>query len=101
MLEETVEGWTREWEAQGYRKGLEAGRQAGLEAGRQAGLETGLEVGRQETRNLFLRLLETKFDALSAEIRPRIMDARPEELERWSERLLRVDSVDALFDESR
>ena len=92
MLEETVEGWTREWEAQGYRKGLETGRRAGLEAG--------LETGRGETRNLFLRLLETRFGAPSDEIRERVAGAEIEEIERWSERLFDADDLDSLFSES-
>ena len=82
MLEETVEGWTREWEAQGYRKGLETG------------LKTGLGDG---ARHLFLRLLDAKFGAPSEEVRQRVVAADLEQVERWSERLLDARTLDALF----
>lgn len=97
MLEETVDGWTREWEAQGYRKGVEAGRQAGMEAGMEAGRRAGRGDG---ARQIFLYLLEKRFGRPADEIRRRVEGASVEKIERWSDRLFEAGDLDALFSES-
>jgi hypothetical protein len=59
-----------------------------------------LQRGRQKGEVLLLkRQLRKRFGELPAWVESRLNAAPPEQLERWGERLLDVDSVDALFDD--
>jgi hypothetical protein len=47
---------------------------------------------------IVLRLLQKRFGELPDSVRARLEHAGPEQLEWWTERLLEVESLDALFD---
>lgn len=75
MLADRIEEWGEEFK----REGLQEGRQAGEAA-------------------MLLRLLRKRFGELPEWVPTRLQQANPEQLERWGERLLGVDSLDRLFD---
>jgi predicted transposase YdaD len=79
MLADRIEEWGEEFKREGLRKGLEEGRQQGQ-------------------ASLLLRQLRKRFGELPEWVPTRLQQANPEQLERWGERLLDVDSLDRLFD---
>ena len=95
MLEDRV----REWKAQFWREGLEAG----MKKGRKQGLQKGRQEGRQEgstteARNILLRQLRRRFGEVPAEIETRLNSANREQLEDWIDRVYEVETVAAVFD---
>lgn len=80
--------------AEGRELGLERGRELGLEQGRELGLEQGHLAGQ---RDLLSRQLTRRFGPLPDDIRARLDAAGDEQLARWGEELLFVDSLGALF----
>ncbi|MGI9573915.1 Rpn family recombination-promoting nuclease/putative transposase [Alloalcanivorax xenomutans] len=95
MLEDRV----REWKAQFWREGLEAG----MKKGRRQGLQKGRQEGRQEgstteARNILLRQLRRRFGEVPAEIETRLNGASREQLEDWIDRVYEVETVAAVFD---
>jgi hypothetical protein len=71
-----------EWEAQF----LMEGRRQGREEGRKDGVATVLALQ-----------LRKRFGELPESVRTRLSEARSDELEHWSERLLEVSSLDDVF----
>ena len=70
----------------------------GLAKGMEKGLKQGLEQGRQQEALTFLRrLLERKFGQLPGDTETRLTAASLAELEAWGERLLEVNSLEAVF----
>ncbi len=62
------------------------------------GLEKGLEQGRLAEAKLVLKLLHIKFgDAVTAEVEQRVQNATHEQLERIGERLMTLDSLEAVL----
>ena len=83
LLETRMKQWEEEWLRQG------------LEQGRSQGREEGLREG--EARML-QRQLQRRFGELPSWVTARLRDAEPEQLERWAERLLEVESLELLFE---
>ena len=79
LLETRMKQWEEEW----LRQGLEQGREQGLREG--------------EARML-QRQLQRRFGELPSWVTARLRDAAPEQLERWAERLLEVDTLQSLFE---
>lgn len=71
MLAERMKQWEREFELRGQRKG---------------------------ESHLLFRLLQKRFGPLPAAARTRIEQAESRQLEQWGERLLDVDTLEALFE---
>jgi predicted transposase YdaD len=69
-----------------YQKGQSFGEQIGLQAGKQAG-----------EAHILCKMLEKRFGRLSPEIEQKIMTASLEQLEIWTDKLLDVATLDALF----
>jgi predicted transposase YdaD len=68
------------------------------EAGRAEGREEGRIDGRREGEAaMLLRLLRVRFGPLPAEVTTRVTTADPETLLRWSERVLSVPTLEAVF----
>jgi hypothetical protein len=86
-----IEARMQEWEQGWLREGLEKGREQGLEEGLQQGLRKG-------EAQLLHRLLRHRFGALPDWVEARLSNASAEQLEQWAERLLDIDSLDALFE---
>ena len=69
-------------------------------AGRSEGKSEGRTEGRtEEARRMLARLLSRRFGVSAAEVDARLQGAMLEQLEAWVDRILDVDSVDALFAE--
>jgi len=69
-----------------------------IEQGREQGWQEGRQEGRQEGEAaVLLRQIERKFGAPSQAVRERIASADADRLLQWSERILSVDSVEALL----
>jgi flagellar biosynthesis/type III secretory pathway protein FliH len=78
---------------------LQGARREGWEDGLQQGMEKGMEKGMQQGEVLILeRLLVKRFGALPEDLRQRLAQARPEQLEVWSERLLDAPTLNAVFE---
>lgn len=97
MIEERVKEWTRQWQADGYQRGLEAGIEKGIEAGIEKGIEAGIEKGVSALRRALKGQMELKFGPLPSEYLQRLEAASAEQLETWSQQILRFDSIDQLF----
>lgn len=82
IMASRVQQWFAEWKQQGLEEGRNEGRAKGLAEGRSVTLRT---------------LLTLKFGDLPAPYQQRIEQARDEELELWTERILFADSLDAVF----
>ena len=90
MIEERVKEWTRQWQAEGYQRGVEEG----LEAGRREGAE----VGRREGLPRILKAqIELKFGVVPAARLRDLEAASFEQLETWSRRILTAETLDQLF----
>ncbi|MEL6196151.1 MAG: hypothetical protein AAFQ77_03775, partial [Myxococcota bacterium] len=73
-------------------------RDEGREQGRKEGREEGREQGRDEERRAMLRRqLEIKFGSLSPDVVEQLRAAPSAELQSWVERIVSVDSLDALL----
>jgi hypothetical protein len=69
-----------------------------IEQGRQQGIEQGVERGRQlGEAAMLLRQIERKFGAPSPSVRELVVNADPEALLNWSDRILTADSLDAVL----
>jgi flagellar biosynthesis/type III secretory pathway protein FliH len=76
-------------------QGLEQGREQGLVQGREQGLVQGLVLARRQTLE---RLMTVKFGSLSDRVSARIQAADLEVLDVWLERILSVDTPDAVVE---
>jgi len=90
---ETIEGETKmpyvtSVERLAIQRGRRQGREQGLEQGRLEGKIEGLE-----------RLLVKRFGPLDEATRGRLDAATPEQLDRWTDRILDASTVDAVFEE--
>ncbi len=94
MLAERVKQWTLQWKQEGLQEGLQEGRQEGLQKGRQEGRREGLQQG--EARVLE-RLLIQRFGPLPPWALEKLHAAGVERLERWADRLLEAESLEALL----
>ena len=83
LLETRMKQWEEEWLRQGLEEGREEGREEGVREG--------------EARMLH-RQLRRRFGELPSWVTARLRDAEPEQLERWAERLLEVESLESLFE---
>ena len=72
-----------EWMLQGEQKGWQKGRQEGRQEG---------------SANILLLQLEDKFGSVSNQIRDRVLNADQTMVEQWSLRILKSDTLDAVFD---
>jgi predicted transposase/invertase (TIGR01784 family) len=78
---------------------LQGARREGWAEGMEQGMEKGMEKGVQQGAVLILeRLLVKRFGALPEEIRRQLAQARPEQLETWTERLLDAATLNAVFE---
>src|SRR5205807_2290627 len=82
----------REWYERAIAKGLEQGLEKGLEKGRAEGLDEGKAV-------LLREMLEAKFGPLPSAVQLLIAKASTAEVEHWAKRMLKVDTMDAVFSE--
>ncbi|WP_216352453.1 DUF4351 domain-containing protein [Aquaspirillum sp. LM1] len=89
-LAERFDQWAQQHEQRGKLVGWKEGRQEGRLEGRLEGEQTG------EAR-LLQRLLTRRFGALPADCVARIRAASPEQLERWSDRVLDAHSLTEVF----
>ena len=87
---ETFMTAAQEWMLEGLEKGLQQGIEQGIEKGRQEGRQE----GERATLN---RLVHLRFRDVPPDVAARIEAATPGELERWIERILTAETVDALF----
>jgi flagellar biosynthesis/type III secretory pathway protein FliH len=76
---------------QGRAEGVAAGRAEGVAAGRAEGVVDGL-------RAVLVKQLRLKFGALDAAVVQRIEQASTEEIDRWLERVLVADRIDAVIE---
>ena len=74
---------------------LQGARREGWEEGLQQGVQQGVQQG--EVLILERQLIK-RFGSLSEEIRQRLAQARPEQLEVWSERVLDAATLNAVFE---
>ena len=79
MLADRIQEWGEEFKREGLREGMRQGVRAG-------------------EANLLLRQLRRRFGELPDWVQPRLQQAPSEQLERWGERLLEVDTLEALFE---
>ncbi len=68
----------------------------GIEQGIEQGIERGIDKGRAATLR---KQLELKFRELDIDVLTRLDNASEAELDRWTERILFADSVEAVFRE--
>ena len=79
---------------QGREQGIQQGREQGIQQGREQGIQQGERLGKA---SMLLQLAEAKFGSLDRDVRQRILDADSESLLLWSGRILRADTLDAVF----
>ena len=110
---ETIEGETRmsyvtSVERLAIKRGIQQGRQQGMQQGMQRGLERGLEKGLEKGRlegkaeeavAILERLLVKRFGPLGEGTEKRLKLATPEQLDRWTDRILDASTIDAMFEE--
>jgi predicted transposase/invertase (TIGR01784 family) len=82
MLAERVKEWTRQWKQQGLQEGIQEGIQQGFPKGESF---------------LLKRLLTRRFGALPPWVEEKLDQAAREELERWGDRILDAESLEAVF----
>ncbi len=73
---------------------FEEGRQEGRQEGLQEGEQKGIRQGKVET---FLRLAQDKFQDVPKSLEKRLLAAPLAQLDGWLSRLLKADSLDAVF----
>ena len=76
MLADRIQEWGEEFKREGMREGMRAGE-----------------------AQLLLRQLRRRFGELPVWVQPRLQRAPSEQLERWGERLLEIDTLEALFED--
>ena len=88
-LETNMHSWSEQWEAAGRQKGRQEGHREGRQEGRQEG-----------RREALLSLIQLKFgpQALTEAQSAAIADGSPEQIERWTARILTAESVNELFE---
>ncbi len=79
------------------RMGIEKGRQQGRQEGRQEGLQEGIQRGEA---SLLRRQLARRFGALPSWAEQRLEQASLEDLERWADRVLEVQTLAEVFGSS-
>jgi len=87
-----------------YQEVVEEGRQEGIQKGRQEGIQKGrqegMQKGRQEGEQILLqRMLTRRFGELPDWAQKRLLQASPEQLEQWADRLLDVPTLDSVFND--
>lgn len=90
MLADRVDSWFEEWKRQGIAEGRKEGRKEGREEGREEGHT-------ERLRQTVEKQAQLKFGTLPQEYAQRIQQADNSELERWTERILFANSIEALF----
>lgn len=86
MLEQRFPQWAEEFKEEGCRKGRREGRKEGRQEGRQEGQAA-----------IVRRLMTRRFGHLPRDVIARIEKARPQQLGRWSERLLDATTLHDVF----
>ena len=108
QMREEIMSTARQLREEGIREGLQLGIQKGIQKGIEKGIQKGLRQGmergreeghRQRARAVLVRLLEQRFGSLDEESRSRIESADLPALERWTDRILEVDSPEQLFED--
>ena len=85
---------------EGRQEGMQKGRQEGRQEGIQKGRQEGIQKGRQEGEQILLqRMLTRRFGELPDWAQKRLLQASPEQLEQWADRLLDVPTLDGVFNE--
>ncbi|MCB9760887.1 MAG: Rpn family recombination-promoting nuclease/putative transposase [Alphaproteobacteria bacterium] len=79
-------------------EGFERGVKEGIEQGLERGIEQGIEQGRRRQAQVLLSLLERRFGPLTDSVRERVLQADPDKLTTWTDRILTASTVDALLD---
>lgn len=92
-----MQPWTEQWRDEGREEGLRLGAEQGIEKGRREGERAGKLKGERE---LFHRLLQTKFGSLDAAIDRRIHTADSEQLLAWSSRLFAATTIEDVFSQA-
>jgi flagellar biosynthesis/type III secretory pathway protein FliH len=83
---------------QGLQQGLQQGVQQGLQQGLQQGVQQGLQQGVQQGEaTLLRRLLQKRFGQLPNWVEERLVQAKSEQLEQWSLRLLEVNTLEEIW----
>jgi len=87
-----------------YQEVVEEGRQEGMQKGRQEGIQKGrqegIQKGRQEGEQILLqRMLTRRFGELPDWAQKRLLQASPEQLEQWADRLLDAPTLDAVLND--
>ncbi len=78
--------------------GIEKGYAKGLTLGREQGRVQGIDKGIQQGESILLfRLITLKFGHIADNYRQRIVDANPETLLRWGERILNASVIEDIF----
>ena len=85
---------------EGRQEGMQKGRQEGRQEGMQEGRQEGMQKGRQEGEQILLqRMLTRRFGEIPDWAQKRLLQASPEQLEQWADRLLDVPTLDAVFND--
>jgi hypothetical protein len=83
---------------QGLQQGVQQGLQQGLQQGVQQGLQQGVQQGVQQGEaTLLRRLLQKRFGQLPNWVEERLVQAKSEQLEQWSLRLLEVNTLEEIW----
>ncbi len=90
--EDETMGYMAIYKRESFAKGIERGIEQGIEQG----IERGIDKGRTTT---LYKLLQLKFRDLGTDVQARLDSASEAELDRWTERILFAESVEAVFQE--
>ena len=83
-----------------YQEIAEEERQIGEQKGEQKGRQKGRQEGRQEGEQILLqRMLTRRFGEFPDWAQKRLLQANPEQLEQWADRLLDAPSLDTVFND--
>ena len=96
FYQEVVEEGRQEGMQKGRQEGMQKGRQEGIQKGRQEGMQKGRQEGEQI---LLQRMLTRRFGEIPDWAQKRLLQASPEQLEQWADRLLDVPTLDAVFND--
>ncbi len=97
-IEEGMQQGIQQGMQQGIQQGMEQGVQQGMQRGIQRGIQQGLQQGRLEGKaQLLIRLLNVRFGELPVSVIDRLLRADENTLDMWTEAVLSVDSLDAVF----
>ena len=79
-------------------RGIEKGIEQGIEQGVSIGIEKGIEKGAQEkSRNTLTKLLTLRFGSLPEAAVQRLGEARVEQLDAWTEKVLFASTLEDVF----